>query len=200
VQVNTQSHAILTFFLLRWGLGRRISRLKGVNTVLFSGALLPDLPIFLFFFWYTLIDATPQRIIWKELCFHPGWQTSFNLFHSLPVWATFALLCSLFKYPRGALFSTAGFLAASEDLLLHHDDAHAHFWPFSEFRFTSPVSYWDPAHYGHIASALELLLVLAASVWTWRRLETRWGKMLLVLAVTSLTLTHGLWSFLFRFF
>lgn len=198
--MNTQSHAILTFFLLRWGLGRHISRLKGINTVLFSGALLPDLPIFLFFFWYTLVDPTPQKIIWKELYFHPAWQTLFSSFHSLPVWATFAFLCLFFKCPRGALFGAAGLLAAAEDLLLHHDDAHAHFWPLSNYRFASPVSYWDPAHYGPIISVLELLLVLAASVWTWSRLETRWGRALLVLAMTSLTLSHGLWSLLFRFF
>jgi hypothetical protein len=198
--VNTQSHAILTFFLLRWSLGRRLSRFKAINAVLFSGALVPDLPIFLFFFWYSLIDPTPQSIIWRELYFDPAWQSFFNPFHSLPVWAAFALLCWLFNSPRGALFGTAGLLAAVEDLLLHHDDAHAHFWPFSDFRFASPVSYWDPAHHGRIASVCELLLVLAAAVWTWRRLETRWGRVLLVLAVSSLTLTHGLWSFLFRFF
>jgi hypothetical protein len=197
--VNTQSHAILTFFLLRWSLGQRISRIRGINSLLFAGALFPDLPIFTFFFWYNMIDPTPQRIIWKELYFHPAWQAFFNPFHSLPVWATFALLCWLFKFPRGALFSIAGLLAAAEDLLLHHDDAHLHFWPVSDYRFASPISYWDPAHYGRIASALELLLVLAASVWTWRRLETGWGRALLVLAVISLTLTDGLWSFLFRY-
>jgi hypothetical protein len=197
--VNTQSHAILTFFLLRWGLGRRISHLKGINAVLFSGALLPDLPIFLFFFWYTLVDPTPQQVIWRELYFHPAWQTFFNPFHSLPVWATFTLLCWLSRCPRGTLFGSAGLLAAAEDLLLHHNDAHAHFWPISDYRFASPVSYWDPAHYGHITSVLELFLVLAASIWAWPRLETKWGRVLLVLAAASLTLTHGLWSFLFRY-
>jgi hypothetical protein len=60
--LNTQSHAILNFFLLRWSLGERISRLKRINTVLFSGALLPDLPIFSFFFWYTLVEQTPQSV------------------------------------------------------------------------------------------------------------------------------------------
>jgi hypothetical protein len=98
------------------------------------------------------------------------------------------------------LFATAGLLSVIEDLLLHHEDAHAHFWPFSDYRFASPVSYWNPAYYGQIASTLELLLVSAASFWTWRHLKTRWGKALLVLAVTSLALTHSLWSFLFRFY
>jgi hypothetical protein len=63
LHLNTQSHAILNFFLLRWSLGERISGLKRINTILFSGALLPDLPIFLFFFWYILVEQTPQRII-----------------------------------------------------------------------------------------------------------------------------------------
>ena len=198
--LNTQSHAILNFFLLRWILGERISRLKRINTVLFSGALLPDLPIFLFFFWYTLVKQTPQRIIWRELYFRPDWQAFFNPFHSLPLWTGFVLICALSQKPREALFGMAGLLSVIEDLLLHHEDAHAHFWPFSDYRFASPVSYWNPAHYGQIASTLELLLVTGASFWTWRHLKTRWGKALLVLAVSSLALTHSLWSSLFRFF
>ncbi|MGI8738245.1 MAG: hypothetical protein ACR2KU_00935 [Gammaproteobacteria bacterium] len=58
------------------------------------------------------------------------------------------------------------------DLPLHHDDAHRHFFPFSDWRFYSPVSYWDPAHYGDIVSACEILAVAVGSVVLWRRYES----------------------------
>ena len=51
------------------------------------------------------------------------------------------------------------------DFLTHHDDAHRHLLPFSDWRFASPVSYWDPAFYGTWFAAAELLLVVAGNRW-----------------------------------
>jgi hypothetical protein len=57
------------------------------------------------------------------------------------------------------------------DLPLHHDDAHRHFFPFLDWRFRSPVSYWDPAHRGAWASLVEFTVVLAAALRMYRRRE-----------------------------
>lgn len=56
--MNTQSHAILTFYLLRQILGKRVEQIKHLNPVLFSGAVAPDLVIFVFFVWFTLFEPT----------------------------------------------------------------------------------------------------------------------------------------------
>ena len=198
--MNTQSHAILTFFLLRWVLGDRAKRLKRVNTFIFSGALLPDLPICLFFFWYTLIEPVSQRVIWSEIAFRQDWQVVFSLFHSLPLWGIALATFFAFRMPRAGLFCIAGLLSAAQDFFVHHDDGHAHFFPFSDYRFASPVSYWDPAHYGWYASTLEFVLVVAASAWAYPRLETGWGKGLLIVAALSLLAIPGLWALVFSFF
>ncbi|MGD8228303.1 MAG: hypothetical protein PVH82_10715 [Desulfobacteraceae bacterium] len=198
--MNTQSHAVLTFYLLRQMLGKRLERIKNVNPVLFSGAIVPDVAIFVFFVWYTLIDPTSQRVMWSELAFLDEWQFVFSLFHSLPLWAFASVGLLLLKMPRGALFCLAALVSAIQDLFVHHDDGHAHFFPFSDYRFESPFSYWDPAHYGWHVSVAELILVLAASVWTFRRLQTRWGKGLLVVSAVSLAATQGFWAVLFTFF
>ena len=42
-----------------------------------------------------------------------------------------------------ALFSAA-LVHLTLDFPLHNDDARAHFWPLTNWKFTSPVSYWDP--------------------------------------------------------
>jgi len=54
-------------------------------------------------------------------------------------------------------------------LALHHDDAHRHFLPLSGFRFESPISYWDPAHYGLVFGAVELAGVVVGSIVLIRR-------------------------------
>jgi hypothetical protein len=198
--LHTQSHAILTFYLLRRMLGERAERIRRVNVVLFSGAAVPDLAIFVFFVWYTLFEPTSQRVLWSEYAFRDEWQFVFSMFHSLPLWAIASVAFLLLKMHRAALFCLAALLSAVEDFFVHHDDGHAHFFPFSDYRFESPVSYWDPAHYGWYAFATEVIVVLAASVWTYRRLETRWGKWLLILAVVSLMATHSFWAVLFSFF
>jgi hypothetical protein len=48
------------------------------------------------------------------------------------------------------------------DLPLHHEDAHRHFLPFTNWRFISPVSYWDPEYHGRIIAVIEILFTLAA--------------------------------------
>ncbi len=62
------------------------------------------------------------------------------------------------------------------DLPLHHDDAHRHFFPLLDWRFLSPVSYWDPAHHGQWASLVEFIAVLAAALimYRWRPLLRPW--------------------------
>jgi hypothetical protein len=50
------------------------------------------------------------------------------------------------------------------DLPLHHDDGHRHLFPISNWRFSSPISYWDPNHYGQIFGLFEAVLVIVGGV------------------------------------
>ena len=54
------------------------------------------------------------------------------------------------------------------DFPVHHDDGHRHFFPISQFRFQSPVSYWDPNHFGKITGLIEILFFLAGSIFLWQ--------------------------------
>ena len=195
--MNTQSHAILTFYLVRRFLDEKTTRLKGLHPLLFTGAVFPDIPIYLFFFWYTFIQPTPQMTIWNDLYFRADWQLFFSPFHSLPIWGISIVWAWVIKKTEIALFTLSGFLASMEDFLMHHDDGHAHFFPFTGYRFASPISYWDPAHYGRIVSVVEIGLVLAASVWIFQKLKTRWGKGLLVITVLTLIATNSIWALFF---
>ena len=85
------------------------------------------------------------------------------------------------KRPAGAALFASMLLHHLADLPLHHDDAHRHFWPLSDYRFISPVSYWDPDHFGNYGALLETGLLLLASVVIWRRAKSIWAKSILVL-------------------
>ena len=62
------------------------------------------------------------------------------------------------------------------DLPVHNDDAHRHFFPFSNYRFISPFSYWDPNHYGRIVAFVEMALVLAVNPIALSLLNSPWTK------------------------
>ena len=45
------------------------------------------------------------------------------------------------------------------DIVTHHDDGPVLFWPLNwHFRFPSPISYWDNAHFGRQVGIFEWIL------------------------------------------
>ena len=195
--MTTPAHAALSLIVL----GR--SERNALPVAL--GAVAPDLPMLVFYLWERLARGVSEGRIWSERYFDPGWQVVFDIPSSIPllVLALGILLVLIGRRstagripPAGvaaapgparltawALFVASMILHALGDLPLHREDAHRHFFPFSDWRFTSPVSYWDPDHYGGYAAVGEVLLVLAVSVFLFRayRGRGRW----IVLGVTG---------------
>ena len=124
------------------------------------GALLPDLPMFGFYAYYKLL-GTPESLIWGELYFLAGWQNFFDIFNSIPLAAALALAAHYLRRPALVVLALSLLLHLAFDLPLHNDDAHRHFFPFSDWRFISPLSYWDSAHHGNWVRWIELALNLA---------------------------------------
>lgn len=81
--------------------------------------------------------------------------------------------------------SLAALLHLASDLPVHVDDAHAHFWPLSEWRFRSTVSYWNPTHNGNWFALFEIAIGVVLSFVLWRRFHAVWVRALLVLAVIA---------------
>ena len=67
------------------------------------------------------------------------------------------------------------------DLPVHVDDAHRHFWPLSDWKFISPVSYWHPDHHGGIFSILESMLGVMLAIILFRSFKGLWVRIVLVL-------------------
>jgi len=192
--MNTQTHLLLASALFaRPG---RQNRLR--NAAVISGALLPDAVIFVMFAWSKLIGA-PESEVWSTWYFNPPWLTAIDWMNSLPLFGVVLLVgLALPKDPPGLnalssvllLFALAAITHLLGDLPLHVDDGHAHFVPLSEWRFVSPVSYWDPRHFGNIFSLLELALGLMLIVILWRRFTARLVRALLLFAVIAYAIPY----------
>ena len=71
------------------------------------------------------------------------------------------------------------------DFPLHNDDARAHFWPLTMWKFESPLSYWDRDHYGGVVAPLEAILALALCVILWLRFTRLWPRFVIANAALA---------------
>lgn len=110
--------------------------------------------------------------------FSPFWQQQAALTNSIPVYVLMALLGFLgLRYYHHLeiaarallLLSLAALAHCVADLPLHVDDGHPHFWPFSDWVFVSPVSYWDSNHYAQYWHPIEMIMALICAAVLWRR-------------------------------
>lgn len=85
--------------------------------------------------------------------------------------------------PQLLALSASALLHSAIDFLVHRDDGHMHFWPLTEWRFQSPVSYWDPAHGGNWFGLFEAAVGIVLIAVLFRRYRSRRLRALLALAL-----------------
>lgn len=166
-------------------------------TPLVLGAILPDAPMFLFY-GVEKLRGIPDDIIWSQSYYAENWQNFFDVFNSFPIMAL-GLGLTIWGASRwGQLLFGSMFIHGLGDLPLHHDDGHRHFFPLTNWRFESPVSYWDPDHYGGLMTALEIALVLVSTIVLWRNYHSRGAK--ITLGVTTVLYLAYMLPFAYYFF
>lgn len=157
--MNTPAHIAAGLFV--W----RNESSQGAASAVVLGALLPDLPMFAFYGFQKLIAGSSEREIWSDLYFRSEWQLFFDVFNSIPLLALVTGISYAFGFRWGVLLGGSALLHLFCDLPVHHDDAHRHFLPFTNWRFASPVSYWDPKHFGVVFMCCELILAITACIY-----------------------------------
>ncbi len=187
--MNTPSHFLMTAAL------RKIFNKKPIRTQPFLwGSIMPDIPLyflaigayvyFLFFLGWDIQKASEH--IWGTLYFnHPIWIFLHNLLHA-PILLVSGLLWILFrKGKKGfvasgwAWFLLACLIHSMVDVVTHHDDGPLLLFPFDwNFRFSSPISYWDSKHYGMEFAFCEIVLDLVIVLylygsWVLKKLKAR---------------------------
>jgi len=183
--MNTPAHLMLNVGLL----GR--SQSPGHQVAVLVGAVLLDVPIFVFYFWEKIWRALPESVIWEQY-YDARWQMIFDLFHSFPVAILGGALSLWLKWKGFALLWASMVLHSLGDIFLHHDDAHRHFFPLSDWQCVSPVSYWDPRFHGEFFAIIEILMVLLVGLWIWRGATWR-GTRIMVGSIFSMYL--GYWGY-----
>lgn len=158
------------------------------NWAVLAGGLLPDLSIFALVGWARFVENQPHRQIWRETYWQEPWQTLSAVSNSFVIWGCAALLAYWLGW-RIVMFAAAAMLVhLSLDFPFHASDAHKHFWPLTDWRFHSPLSYWNDHHHARWVGALELALVLASMAVLWQRFHSYWVRGALLAGLISLTL------------
>ncbi len=195
--VNTQTHLLLATALLLPAVPALTQRgslpitdsepsIRGFQATIAAliGAALPDASLFVMFF-IAKAQGVADSVIWGEWYFSDFWQRIGAMTNSIPIYTALAFLAYAIRFHKVAIASLAALLHCFTDLPLHHNDGHPHFWPFSNWIYSSPVSYWDPAHYGNQWSIVELCLAALLIVFLWRRYANKWSRALLVITALS---------------
>ena len=164
--LNTPAHLILgTAVFAR-------PNAAAITAAALAGSLLPDVSLYAMGSYALFVQDIPPSIVFGQLYFSGPWQQVFAIDNSFFVWLLVVLAGYWLRRDWLIVLGAAAILHLLTDFPLHHDDGRQHFWPFTDWVFSSPVSYWDPAHYGQIVSALEVSLCIALCVLLFRRFKS----------------------------
>jgi hypothetical protein len=179
----TPSHLIYS-----WALARKTEKNNDSDqkrTLAFVlGALFPDTPTYIFFLVCGVILGIPHEILWDDMYFNSGWSIPINLTHSFIIWPIVIAFSGYFGWKLLKWFSISAFFHSIVDFFVHTDDAYRHFYPFSDWKFKSPVSYWNNAEYGQYVSFFDSTLVIALLVYLYTKYQHKSIRMLIVVLGT----------------
>ena len=210
--MNTQTHILLAATLLTRP-GRPLR-----NAAVIVGGLVPDMSILVM--WASAkLSGTPESVIWRDLYWRPEWQSAGAMTNSLPLYLALAVAAAgfgarlnpmvpLVAAPPDPLgqgrgiewhvailaFSLAAMVHIATDFPVHVFDGHPTFWPFSDWVFQSPVSYWDPRYFGDYLSFIELALAAGLIAILWRRFPSPAIRSALVLTAVSYAAIAHHWA------
>ncbi len=165
--MRTYSHLLIACGL------QRIVALPTARKAFLIGTVAPDVGILViaagYFASYRSLQLGPDSEFLARFdalyASHPLWIASHNLLHA-PLMVTALLFAgwALKRLGRSSGETTLSFawgaaLHVIVDVVTHHSDGPLLLFPFDwTTRFASPISYWDPAHFGVAMSVFEHVL------------------------------------------
>lgn len=188
--MNTGAHLIINWALLsntRW---------QTLTAAILIGALLPDAAMFVFYIYQKFILQTPEMQIWQVAYFQAHWQAIFDIFNSVPLILVLLVVGLYTKKIFIQALAISMLMHCALDLPLHNDDAHRHFYPFSNWKFISPFSYWDPKHYGQLFTIVEIVLVCISFAVIFKKINDL-KKRLFACLIASINVVYFLMGWFF---
>lgn len=123
-----------------------------------AGSFAPDLSLYLMAS-AALAMGIPAGRVFGELYYSAAWQQVFAVDNSFVLWALAFAVAWWSGRGWAIAFTGAALIHLAFDFPLHSHDARAHFWPLTDWKFISPVSYWE-GEGGRLVGMLELALVV----------------------------------------
>jgi membrane-bound metal-dependent hydrolase YbcI (DUF457 family) len=173
--MRTHSHLLMTAVLND---GLKSGGLPVHTKALLLGSLIPDIPLLALTLGFVArrswsgLSAADDPICgphFNHLYFHhPVWQVGHNLFHAPLLLGWIAWWGYRSGGRSGALFwfALACGLHSLLDIFTHRTDGPLLFFPFNwNYRFSAPVSYWDPEQGGKKFASFERWLDFALGIY-----------------------------------
>lgn len=158
-----------------------------------AGSLAPDISLYLMTavsIWG--LGISPQTVF-RELYYSGGWQQVFAIDNSFVLWGLALAVATRARSAPAIAFTGAALLHLAFDFPLHTHDARMHFWPLTEWRFESPVSYWDDGAHARLVEGTVLGAVVLLGVLIWRRFRTWAMRATAALLVSMEAMASGFW-------
>ena len=175
--MNSPTHTLLALALL----SKRGD--KKPNWAVFLGSIIPDAAIYLWAPYQRFVKGVSGETMWRELYFAEPMQNLIAYFNSIPIYGALAVLGYVMRAKTGGkfmlFFALAALIHMATDLPVHNHDAYRHFWPFSDWRYISPLSYYEIEHHAGWVSLVEAAIALISIFVLWRRFPKRWVKIIL---------------------
>lgn len=160
------------------------------------GSLAPDLSLYLMTGISIYVINIPARRVFGELYYTDVWQQVFAIDNSFVLWGI-GLAVALWARSGWALaFTGAAILHLLLDFPLHNKDARMHFWPLSDWKFVSPISYWDRAFHGAAVGRIEAAAVVALGVLLLVRHRSWWARAGIAAIAAAEIAPFVMWSFM----
>ena len=178
----TSSHIIYSWALAKKTGGldpNKPKQTRGRTLAFVLGALLPDSPTYLFFIVYGLILGYSGEVMWDDMYFNSGWSIPITLTHSFIIWPILIASATFFEWKFVRWFSISALFHVIVDFWVHTEDAYRHFYPVSNWKFHSPISYWNPSEYGLYVSAFDSLVVLGLLTYLYTKYTGGWRYVIL---------------------
>ena len=154
------SHILMTA-----GLAKNKKLAKANYIAFVAGSIIPDLPLIALssslFLQYSE-QAKAHEIMHYNFENNPLWISLHNTPHSLVVLLPLLFIAWLLKRYKASQWlywlALGAILHTVIDIFTHNSDGPKILFPLSwTIRFYSPISYWDPAHFGRAFSIFEYL-------------------------------------------
>jgi len=158
-----------------------------------AGSLAPDISLYLMTAVSIWGLGISPHTVFRELYYSDGWQQVFAIDNSFVLWGLALAVAIRARSAPAIAFTGAALLHLAFDFPLHTHDARMHFWPLTEWRFESPVSYWDDGAHARLVEGTVLGAVVLLGVLIWRRFRTRAMRATAALLVSMEAMASGFW-------